>query len=57
MTNFTQGSLSIEQYFYGFRNLWVKYSNIIYDGISVATLSTIQNVHKISKRDDLFMKL
>jgi hypothetical protein len=27
--NFTQGSLSIEEYFSGFQNLWADYSNII----------------------------
>jgi len=29
MANFTQGSLSIEEYYFGFQNLWAKYSNTI----------------------------
>uniref|UniRef100_A0A151UIB0 Retrotransposon gag domain-containing protein n=1 Tax=Cajanus cajan TaxID=3821 RepID=A0A151UIB0_CAJCA len=41
MANFTQRSLSIEEYFSGFQNLWVEYSNIIYVGISDEALSTI----------------
>jgi len=51
MTNFTQGSLSIEEYYFGFQNLWAEYSNIIYAGISGEALSVVQTVHETSKRD------
>ncbi|XP_027918140.1 uncharacterized protein LOC114177099 [Vigna unguiculata] len=57
MANFTQGSLSIEEYYFGFQNLWAEYSNIIYAGISSEALSAVQTVHETSKRDQFLMKL
>ena len=56
-TKFTQGSLSIEEYFSGFQNLWTEDSNIIYVGISNEALSVVQKVHETSKRDQFLMKL
>ncbi|RVX06706.1 hypothetical protein CK203_029495 [Vitis vinifera] len=57
MANFTQGSLSIEEYFSCFQTLWTDYSNIVYANVPVATLSTVQAVHATSKRDQFLMKL
>jgi len=57
MANFTKGSLSIQEYFFAFQNLWDEYFNVIYDGIFGATLFVIQIVHKTSKRDQFLMKL
>ncbi|KAJ9678122.1 hypothetical protein PVL29_022883 [Vitis rotundifolia] len=57
MTNFTQGSLSIEEYFSSFQTLWTEYSDIVYVNVPVATLSTVQAVHATSKRDQFLMKL
>jgi len=57
MANFTQGSLSIEEYYSSFQNLWTEYSNIIYVGISGEALSAIQTMHETSKRDQFLMKL
>ena len=57
MANFTQGSLSIKEYFSSFQNLWIEYSNIIYVGISDEALSVVQKVHETSKRDQFLMKL
>jgi len=57
MANFTQESLSIEEYFSGFQNLWVNYSNIVYVNVSIAALFVVQTVHDISKRDQFLMKL
>jgi hypothetical protein len=58
MANFTQGSLSIEEYFSAFHNLWAYYSNIVYTNVSVVVaLSAIQVMHGISKRDQFLMKL
>ena len=53
---FTQGSLSIEEYYSSFQNLWVEYSNIIYVGISGEALLAVQTVHETSKRDQFSMK-
>ena len=55
MTNFTQGSLSIEEYFSGFQTLWADY--IVYANVPTATLSAVREVHATSKRDQFLMKL
>ncbi|KAJ0094737.1 hypothetical protein Patl1_16433 [Pistacia atlantica] len=57
MANFTQGSLSIEEYFSGFQPLWIDYSDIVYANVPTTTLSTIQAMHATSKRDQFLMKL
>jgi len=58
MANFTQGSLSIEEYFSSFQNLWAYYSNIVYANVSVViALFIVQVVHDTSKRDLFLMKL
>ena len=49
MANFTQGSLSIEEYFSGFQTLWTDYSDIVYVNVPVAAFSTVQAVHATSK--------
>ena len=57
MANFTQGSLSIEEYFSGFQTLWTDYSDIVYANVPVAALSAVQAVHATNKRDQFLMKL
>ena len=38
MANFTQGSLSIEEYFSGCQTLWTDYSDIVYANVPVVAL-------------------
>ncbi|XP_068639293.1 uncharacterized protein [Aristolochia californica] len=57
MANFTQGSLSIEEYFSSFQNPWADYSDIAYANVPVTALSIVQAVHETNKRDQLLMKL
>jgi len=57
MANFMHGSLSIEEYYSDFQNLWAEYLNIIYVGISGEALSVVQMMHETSKRDQFLMKL
>ncbi|KAJ0099539.1 hypothetical protein Patl1_19930 [Pistacia atlantica] len=57
MANFTQGSLSIEEYFSSFQTLWTYYSDIVYANVPAAALSTVQIVHATNKRDQFLMKL
>ncbi|KAA8525327.1 hypothetical protein F0562_007182 [Nyssa sinensis] len=57
MANFTQGSLSIEEYFSGFQTLWADYCDIVYAKVPTAALSAVQEVHATSKRDQFLMKL
>ncbi|KAJ9682561.1 hypothetical protein PVL29_018478 [Vitis rotundifolia] len=57
MTNFTQGSLSIEEYFFGFQTLWTDFSDIVYANVPTIALFVVQAVHVTSKRDQFLMKL
>ena len=57
MANFTQGSLSIEEYYSGFQTLWPDYYDIVYANVPTATLSAVREVHATSKRDQFLMKL
>ena len=57
MANFTQGSLSIEEYFSGFQTLWADYCDIVYPNVPTTTLSVVREVHATSKRDQFLMKL
>jgi hypothetical protein len=50
-SNFSQGNLSIEQYYSGFVYLWSEYSGIIYSKVSKEPLPSLQVVHEVSKRD------
>ena len=49
--NFSQGNLSIEQYYSGFINLWSEYSGIIYSKVPKEALASLQAVHEDSRRD------
>ena len=51
ISNFSQGNLSIEQYYSGFVNLWSEYSGIIYSKVSKEVLPSFQAVYEVSKRD------
>ena len=57
MANFTQGSLSIEEYLSGFQTLWVDYCDIVYTNVPTTALSAVREVHATSKRDQFLMKL
>ena len=57
MANFTQGSLSIKEYFSGFQTLWADYYDIVYANVPIAALSAIREVHATNKRDQFLMKL
>ena len=57
MANFTQGNLSIEEYFSGFQTLWADYCNIVYANVPTTALSAIREVHATIKRDQFLMKL
>lgn len=55
--NFSQGNLSIEQYYSGFLNLWSEYSDIVNAKVPKEVLSAIQIVQEESKSDQFLMKL
>ena len=49
MSNFTQESLSIKEYFFGFQTLWIDYFDIVYANVPAAALSAVQAVHATNK--------
>ena len=57
MANFTQGSLSIKEYFSGFQTLWADNCDIVHANVPTVALSAIREVHATSKRDQFLMKL
>ncbi|XP_068639437.1 uncharacterized protein [Aristolochia californica] len=56
MSNFTQGTIYIEEYISGFQNLWADYADIVYENIPVSALSVVQVVDETSKKDQFLIK-
>ncbi|KAH0658127.1 hypothetical protein KY285_026688 [Solanum tuberosum] len=52
---YSQGGLSVQDYFSGFQNLWAEFTDIVYAKIPYESI--IQGVHEQSKRDQFLMKL
>lgn len=57
LSEYSQGNLSIQDYYFGFLNLWAEYQELVYTTASQEGLSTLQQVHEVSKRDQFLMKL
>ena len=57
MANFTQGNLSIEEYFFGFQTLWADYCEIVYANVPTVALSDVREVHATKNQDQFLMKL
>ena len=57
IANYSQGNLSIQDYFSGFQSLWVESVKIVYAKVPTESLSIIQEVHEQSKREQFLMKL
>ena len=55
--NYTQGDLSIQEYYAGFLTLWNDYSDLVTAKISGEGILAVQQVHKVSQRDQFLMKL
>lgn len=49
--DYSQGEKSIQEYYYGFMNLWIEYNSLIYASVSDATLLVVQE-HETSVLDD-----
>ncbi|XP_058075833.1 uncharacterized protein LOC131224330 [Magnolia sinica] len=54
---YSQGTLFVQEYFCDFQNLWAEFSDIVYADVSIESLSAVQVVHKVCKRDQFLMKL
>ena len=53
----SQGSMSIQEFYSSFGNLWAEYIDIVYASVPPEGLMAIQNVHETSKRDQFLMNL
>ncbi|RVW87652.1 Retrovirus-related Pol polyprotein from transposon RE1 [Vitis vinifera] len=54
---FQHGSLSIQDYYSAFLNLWHEYADLVTADVPIAALSTIQTIHATTRRDQFLMKL
>ena len=57
IAEYSQGTLSIQDYYSGFRNLWSEYDGIKYASVPNNVLKTIQDLQASSHRDQFLMKL
>ena len=57
ISNYSQGTLSIQEYYSGFQNLWAEFTDIAYAKVPATSLLSVQEVHEQSKRDQFLMKL
>ena len=56
MANFTQGSLFIEEYFFGFQTLWADYCEIVYPNVpTVAVTPHPDEVHSTCNCKDAYV--
>ena len=53
----SQGSMSIQEFYSSFGNLWADYTDFVYASVPPEGLIAIQSVHGTSKRDKFLMKL
>jgi len=51
IANYTQGDLSIQDYYSGFLTLWNDYSDLVTAKISAEGVLAVQQVHKINQHD------
>ncbi|XP_073128888.1 uncharacterized protein [Henckelia pumila] len=54
---FSQGSMSIQEFYSSFENIWAEYTDIVYAHVPPEGLIVVQKVHETSKRDQFLMKL
>ncbi|KAJ0087840.1 hypothetical protein Patl1_32633 [Pistacia atlantica] len=51
IANYTQGDLSVQDYYSSFLTLWNDYSDLVTTKVSANGLEAIQHVHKTSQKD------
>ena len=57
IAEYTQGTLSVQAYYSGFRTLWSEYDSIKYADVADNVLTVIQDLQASSQRDQFLMKL
>ena len=56
ISQFTQGTRSIQEYYNGFRRLWSEYDEIKFSSVSAALLPELLPLQQSSHQDQLLMK-
>lgn len=56
ITNYKQGTLSIQEYYSSFLNLWTKHSVIIHADVPKTSLAVMQEVYNTSSQNQFLMK-
>ena len=49
ISEYSQGNMSIQDYYSGFMNPWAKYKELVYATLSSEGLLTLQRIHKITQ--------
>ena len=57
LSQFNQGTMSIQEYYSHFIRLWTDYIEIIYSSLPNALIAMVQNIYSTSQRDQFLMKL
>ncbi|KAF7143753.1 hypothetical protein RHSIM_Rhsim05G0128700 [Rhododendron simsii] len=57
ISEYSQGTMSIQEYYSGFIIIWAEYKELVYANVSIEGLKTLQAVHEITQRDQFLMKL
>ena len=57
LSQFNQGTISIQEYYSHFIRLWTDYTEIIYSNLPDALIAVVQSIHFTSQRDQFLMKL
>nr|GMD15921.1 Retrovirus-related Pol polyprotein from transposon TNT 1-94 [Ipomoea batatas] len=57
LSQLSQGSMSIQEFYSSFETLWTEYTDIVYANVPSKGLVAVQNIHETSKRDQFLMKL
>lgn len=57
IANYLQGTLSIQDFYSDFLNLWVEPFEILHVDVPKTSLAVVQNIYEVSKRGQFLMKL
>lgn len=57
LSEYCQGTKSVQEYYSGFVSLWAEYDEIVYNDLSDAEASTLQKFQKKKQWDQFLMKL
>ena len=57
ISEYCQGTKSIQEYYSGFINLWTEFEDLVYATVSDDGLTTLQQYHEVTERDQFLIKV